>query len=247
MIRIYRLSRLLVHLCYALALAGLLFPRLPIRIRLRLEQRWNKTLMSILNVNIRLHGVAPDLAVQNLMLVSNHVSWLDVYLLNALRPAQFVSKIEVRSWPVIGWLASKTGTLFIDRTKRHDTARVNHELSENLSNGGCVAVFPEGTTSNGTMLRHFHASLLQPAIHSQSQVWPVAIRYSQADGSLNMAPAYVDDLTFMDSLFLILSQTIIYAEVKFVAPIDAQGMTRRELASEAEQAIAGLLNLTVTR
>jgi 1-acyl-sn-glycerol-3-phosphate acyltransferase len=161
-----------------------------------------------------------------------------------MRPAQFVSKVEVRSWPIVGWLASKTGTLFIDRTKRHDTARVNNELAAILSGGGCVAVFPEGTTSDGTMLRHFHASLLQPAVQSQSQIWPVAIRYTQSDGTPNMAPAYVDDLTFADSLILILSQAVIYAEVQYLPPIDAHGKTRRELAYESHRAIARALDLS---
>ncbi|MFA6902370.1 MAG: lysophospholipid acyltransferase family protein [Gallionellaceae bacterium] len=245
-VRSYRLSRMAVHVLYAVAIAALVFPWLPAKVRIRVERRWNNGLMGILNVKIRLNGVVPDLAAQNVMLVANHVSWLDIYLLNAVRPVRFVSKVEVRSWPVVGWLASKTGTLFIDRTKRHDTARVNNEVANVLRSGGCVAVFPEGTTSNGSMLRPFHASLLQPAVHSQSRIWPAAIRYSHADGTLNTAPAYIDELTFGDSLALILSQAIIYAEIEFMPPIDAHGKVRRELARDAEMAIASALNLTVT-
>ncbi len=234
-----------LHVVYAVLLMLLLFPWLSKKARTRFERRWNFGLMEILNIKIRLSGVAPDLSVQNMLLVANHVSWLDIYLLNAVRPVRFVSKIEVLSWPVVGWLAKKTGTLFIDRSKRHDIARVNHEMSSVLSSGGCVAVFPEGTTSDGSILRPFHASLLQPAVHSQSQVWPVAIRYTHADGSLNMAPAYIDELTFGDSLLLILSQAVIYVKVEFMPPIAAHGKTRRELARDAQHAIAGALNLTV--
>lgn len=234
-----------VHILYAVAIAALVFPWLPDRARTRLERRWNSGLMGILNIKIRLGGIAPDLSVQNMMLVANHVSWLDIYLLNAIRPVRFVSKVEVRSWPVVGWLANKTGTLFIDRTKRHDTARVNNEMSAVLNNGGCLGVFPEGTTSNGSLLRPFHASLLQPAVHSQSQVWPVAIRYTHADGSLNIAPAFIDDLTFTDSLSIILNQAVIYAELEFLPPIAAHGKARRELAQDTEHAIASALNLTV--
>jgi 1-acyl-sn-glycerol-3-phosphate acyltransferase len=235
---------MIIHLFYAVMIALFVFPFLQARMRLRIELHWNLALMSILNVNIRLTGTVPDLSVKNLMLVANHVSWLDVYLLNAMRPAQFVSKVEVRSWPIVGWLANKTGTLFIDRSKRHDTARVNNELACILSGGGCVAVFPEGTTSDGTMLRHFHASLLQPAVQSQSQLWPVAIRYAHADGTPNVAPAYVDDLSFVDSLLLILSQPVIYAEVQYLPPIDAHGKTRRELAHESHHVIACALDLS---
>ena len=233
------------HILYAIAITALLFPLLTDKTRTRLERHWNSSLMGILNIKIRLGGVAPDLSAQNMMLVANHVSWLDIYLLNAVRPVRFVSKVEVRAWPVVGWLASRTGTLFIDRAKRHDTARVNNEMSAVLSNGGCLGVFPEGTTSNGSLLRPFHASLLQPAVHSQSQVWPAAIRYTHADGSLNMAPAFVDDLTFAASLSMILSQAVIYAELEFLPPIEAHGKPRRELARDAEYAIASALNLTV--
>jgi len=233
------------HILYAIAITALLFPLLTDKTRTRLERHWNSGLMGILNIKIRLGGVAPDLSAQNMMLVANHVSWLDIYLLNAVRPVRFVSKVEVRAWPVVGWLASRTGTLFIDRSKRHDTARVNGEMSAVLNNGGCLGVFPEGTTSNGSLLRPFHASLLQPAVHSQSQVWPAAIRYTHADGSLNMAPAFVDDLTFAASLSMILSQAVIYAELEFLPPIEAHGKPRRELARDAEHAIASALNLTV--
>ena len=244
-IRTYRAARMAVHLAYGVSLAALLFPWLPDKARVRLERHWNSGLMGLLNIKIRLAGVAPDFSVRNMMLVANHVSWLDIYLLNAVRPVRFVSKVEVRSWPVVGWLASKAGTLFIDRTKRHDTARVNDEMSAILSNGGCIGVFPEGTTSNGSLLRPFHASLLQPAVHSQSRVWPAAIRYTHADGTINTAPAFVDELTFAASLTMILSQAVIYADLEFLPPIEAHGKARRELARDAEHAIASALNLSV--
>lgn len=243
--RVYRIARLGVHVLYAAILAGLIYPWLSEKARTRVVSRWSAGMMRILNIRVRVTGIVPDLSAQNVMVVSNHVSWLDIYALNSVRPARFVSKSEVRDWPVAGWLAHKTGTFFIDRAKRHDTARVNHDMSAALSAGGCVAVFPEGTTSNGTMLRAFHASLLQPAVHSQSRVWPVAIRYVHADGSLNTAPAYVDEISFGASLAQILNQPVIHAELVFAEPIAAYGQTRRELARQAEQVIASALNLAV--
>lgn len=241
--RAYRVVRMLVHLIYAIAVIMLLYRWMPHRLRSRIERRWSKGFLKILNIQVKVQGVIPDLYTQNIMLVANHISWLDVYLLSAVRPARFVSKAEVRAWPVIGWLAHKTGTLFIDRTKRHDTARINDEISSVLSKGGCLAVFPEGTTSEGGRIRPFHASLLQPAIHSQSHLWPAAIRYCHADGSMNTAPAYVNELSFADSLWLVLGQHIIYAELEFMSPIPAHGKTRRELAKETETIIAGALKL----
>lgn len=241
----YRAVRMFLHILYALTLVTLLFPWLQGKTRTRIERHWNNGLMGLLNIKILSTGAAPNLSVQNMMLVANHVSWLDIYLLNAIRPVKFVSKVEVRSWPVVGWLASKTGTLFIDRSKRQDTARINNEMSVVLQKGGCLGVFPEGTTSNGSILRPFHASLLQPAVLSQSQVWPVAIRYTHRDGSPNMAPVFIDELTFIASLSMILRQPVIYAELQFLPPIPAHGKARRELAKDAESAIARALNLSI--
>ncbi len=241
--RTYRLSRMALHLLYAVVIVAMLFPWLSANLRARMEKHWNKRLMGILNIKLHLRGELPGLSVRNVMLVANHVSWLDIYVLNAVRPVSFVSKMEVLSWPLVGWLARKTGTLFIDRSKRHDIARVNNELSRVLLKGGCVAVFPEGTTSDGSIVRHFHASLLQPAVLSQSRVWPAAIRYFHADRTLNTAPAYIDELTFADSLKLVLSQAVILVEVEFLQPINAHGKARRELAQEAQCAIASALHL----
>lgn len=232
-----------VHLMYGVAVVMVLFPWLSEKNRLRIERRWHRRLMGILNVRIRHKGVHPENIAQNVLLVSNHISWLDIYVLNSLRPLKFVSKMEVLSWPVIGWLARQTGTLFIDRSRRHDTARVNDEVSVVLSRGGCVAIFPEGTTSNGGELKPFHSSLLQPAVLSQSLVQPAAIRYVHDDGSLNIAPAYIDDITFGQSLAMVLSEKVIHVEVELLPPIPAHGKVRRDLAHEARISIAKALNL----
>jgi 1-acyl-sn-glycerol-3-phosphate acyltransferase len=243
--RSYRMTRLAMHVLYAMAMAAFIFPWVAENIRLRLERRWSAGMMRILNIHVRVRGIPPDLHARNAMLIANHISWLDIYLLCSLRPARFVSKAEVRTWPLVGWLAYKVGTFFIDRTRRHDTARVNHEMSAALSSGGCVAVFPEGTTSHGDTLLPFHASLLQPAVHSESKIWPAAIRYTHADGSLNLAATYVGEVSFGESLEQILRQPQMYAELVFMEPISTHGKTRRDLARQAELAIAGALNLAL--
>ncbi len=244
-IRGYRMTRLAIHVLYAMAMAAFIFPWVAEKIRLRLERRWSAGMMRILNIRVHVRGIPPDLNARNAMLIANHISWLDIYLLCSVRPARFVSKAEVRSWPLVGWLAYKVGTFFIDRTRRHDTARVNHEMSAALSHGGCVAVFPEGTTSHGDTLLPFHASLLQPAVHSESKIWPAAIRYTHADGSLNLAVSYVGEVSFGESLEQILRQPEMFAELVFVEPISAHGKTRRDLARQAELAIADALNLVL--
>ncbi|MBU1690544.1 MAG: 1-acyl-sn-glycerol-3-phosphate acyltransferase [Gammaproteobacteria bacterium] len=244
LIRNWRLARLVLHLLVGVVKAALLLPLVGRARRTELIRRWSVRVLSILNVRLSVSGKAPDISAAGVMFVANHISWLDIYLLDAVCPVRFVSKAEVRAWPVIGWLAVKIGTLFIERTRRHDTARAGREVVDALMQGDCVAVFPEGTTSNGTLLRPFHASLLQSAINSGAPLWPVAIRYVHRDGTANLSPAYVDDMSFADSLFRILNEPELVAEITYLDLLPVQGRSRRELAALAEQAIANALNLS---
>jgi len=245
LIRTLRLARLVLHLLVGVIKAALLLPLVGRVRRTELIRRWSAGVLAILNVRFSVRGEVPDLSAAGVMFVANHISWLDIYLLDAVCPVRFVAKAEVRAWPVIGWLAVKIGTLFIERARRHDTARAGREVVDALRQGDCVAVFPEGTTSNGTLLRPFHASLLQSAIDSGARLWPVAIRYVHRDGTANLSPAYVDDMSFGTSLFRILNEPDLAAEITYLEPLPVQGRSRRELAALAEKAIANALNLTV--
>lgn len=241
--RFFRILRFVLHVLQGLATVGLVFPFISRARRARLIRRWAAGILDIFNVRVSIKGEAPRPDAAKVVFVSNHISWLDPALFIALRPAHFVAKSEIRSWPVLGWLAEKAGTLFIERGRRHDTARINQALSQALGAGDCVGLFPEGTTTNGATLKPFHASLLQAAVLAQATLYPVAIRYCHPDGSLNTAPAYTDNISFGESLKRVLAQPAIHAELVFAAPIPASGKSRRELAALAEKAIASALNL----
>jgi 1-acyl-sn-glycerol-3-phosphate acyltransferase len=243
LIRQLRLVQLVLHLLVGVIKAALLLPLVGRARRTELIRRWSVRVLAILNVRLSVKGEVPDLSAAGVMFVANHISWLDIYLLDAVCPVRFVSKAEVRAWPVIGWLAVKIGTLFIERARRHDTARASREVVDALRQEDCVAVFPEGTTSNGTLLRPFHASLLQSAINSGARLWPVAIRYVHRDGTVNLSPAYVDNMSFGTSLFSILNEPELVAEITYLEPLPVHGRSRRELAALAEKAIANALNL----
>ncbi|MCE5182322.1 MAG: 1-acyl-sn-glycerol-3-phosphate acyltransferase [Betaproteobacteria bacterium] len=238
-----RLFLIGLHLLAGVAKAALLFPLVGQVRQIKLIRTWAIRLLAILNIELEVKGGPPETSTGKILFVANHISWLDIYLLNAVRPVRFVSKAEVRAWPVIGWLAAKVGTIFIERARRHDTARANRAVSDALNAGDCVAVFPEGTTSAGSRLRPFHASLLQPAIDSGALLWPVAIRYKNRDGSPNAAAAYIDDMSFADSLFRVLREPALMAEITYLEPLPVQNRSRRELAALAETAIASWLNL----
>lgn len=242
-VRLFRLLRFAWHVAAGVFKVGLVFPFASRQRQLAMIRRWAAGILDIFNVSLSIKGEAPDAAASRLFFAANHISWLDPALLMAVRPAHFVAKSEIRSWPLLGWLAERAGTFFIQRHKRHDTARVNQKIIAALNGGESIGVFPEGATTDGNSIRPFHASLLEPAIAAQAVVCPVAIRYCDAAGAINTAVAYVDNMSFRASVKQVLAQPAIHAELVFAAPIPAAGGSRRELAHLAEQAIASALSL----
>lgn len=245
LIRTTRLVLVVLHLLTGVVKAGLLFPLISPARRRVVIRNWALRVLSILRIELVVKGAVPRIGERGVLFVANHVSWVDIYVLDAVCPVRFVSKAEVRSWPIIGWLAVKVGTFFIERTRRHDTGRINRALHDALDRGDCIAVFPEGTTSNGSLLRPFHASLLQAAVNSNARLWPAAIRYRNPDGGLNIAPAYADKMSFAQSLFRILAEPRVIAEVAYLEPLQVENRSRRELAALAERAIASALSLPI--
>lgn len=240
-IRLLRLARMGLHLVQGLLTAFLLFPVLQQPARDFLIRSWSAKLLAILAIRLSVRGNLPRRGKQGVLFAANHISWLDIYLLNALHPVRFVSKSEVRAWPLIGFLAAKAGTLFIERARRRDTGRVNQTIESALRDGGHVALFPEGTTTDGTHVRHFHAPLLQPAIDAEVPLQPVAIRYFRESGEIDTAPAYIGELSFGDCLGQILRRPAIHAELHLAATVTPRGMNRRELAGVLHNAITNAL------
>ena len=133
----------------------------------------------------------------------------------------------------------------VHREKRHHTAAIVGQAAAVLAQGDCLALFPEGTTTNGLRLRAFHPSLFQVAVDHGGAIALVSIRYVFKDGGLDTAPAYCDDITMPGSMRAILARRKIIAEVNYFDTIEVQGKTRRVLCSEAEKAIATALNLPI--
>jgi len=236
-----RRARLVLHLVRGLATAAFVFPFLDGRKRMLRVQRWSRRLLPILGVRLVVRGRAPRKGAA--LVVANHVSWIDIFLLDAVRPARFVGKSEIRAWPLVGWLAASAGTLFIERGKRRDAGRVSATVAALLQSGERFAVFPEGTTTAGDRVLHFHASLIQPAVLAGVPVHPVAIRFLRPDGSLCREAAYDGDRTIGDILRETSAFPQIRAEVIFAPPILPAGRDRRAIAREAQAVIAGLLGL----
>ena len=205
----------------------------------RLRQRWSAQLLALLGVEVHATGTPIQ---PGCMLVANHISWLDIFVINALCPSAFVSKAEVRTWPVIGWLAAKNETVFLRRGSRGHAKIINAEIAALLDAGRNVAIFPEGTTTDGSHVLHFHAALLQPAIEAGHPIQPVAISYHTADGRRTRAPAYDGDLSIGQCLANIVAEQSIVARLGRSAPLETKHASRKDLARDAHRAIVSLID-----
>ncbi len=238
----WRLLRLFCHLLWGVLLAAVWLPRLKAGRRHDVVMGWSAGVLRILNVRLAVSGHVPGRDVASVMFVANHISWLDVWVINSIQPVRFVAKSDVRDWPIIGWLSRKTGVIFIERERRRDTARVSGLSRQVLLNGECLCVFPEGTTTEGEHMLPFRSSLLQAAVDAQSPVWPIAVRYALADGRPNKAVAYAGETTLWQSIQAMVAQHGIMAELMFLPHIPAQP-DRRLMAQAAEHAVRTKLNL----
>jgi len=234
----YRFLAVFMHLASGVLTVLLLFPFLDRGEREKRLVRWAGRLLATVGVRVVMRGRPPSVRGGGALVVANHVSWLDIYVIHSLLPARFISKAEVRDWPVIGWLADKAGgTLFLERTRRSDAKRMNELMATHLRDGDCLALFPEGTTSDGRDLLPFYPSLFQPSVDAGAPVWPALIRYLDSTGAYSPAPAYYGDMTLLASLRRILREGAIVAEINFLPAISTRGLSRRELAAAAEAAI----------
>jgi 1-acyl-sn-glycerol-3-phosphate acyltransferase len=237
-----RYVRFVVQVLSGLLTVAFLFPFYGRQRRWRAVQRWSHGIVAIAGIEVEVIGDIPKPG-SRVLGVGHHVSWLDIQVLHSVWAVRFVAKSEVRKWPAIGWLSARTGTLFIDRSTRRRSTRINQSIHQAFADGDAVAVFPEGTTTRGDELLRFHASLLQPAIDEQALLSPVAIRYLDMAGHIERAVAYVGEMSLMESIAAIVKVPHIRAEVQFLPPIDSRGRTRRELAATAHANIASALKL----
>jgi 1-acyl-sn-glycerol-3-phosphate acyltransferase len=209
-------------------------------------QQWAQDFLTILKVQLRTSGTAHTTG--PLLVVANHISWLDILVMLAVQPVSFVSKSEVKSWPLIGWLATNVGTLYIERASRRDAMRVVHHIADALKPAAAgyvaqmIAVFPEGTTSDGSVVLPFHGNLIQAAVSAHAPIQPVALRYTERDtGQLSQTPAYIGDDNLVSSVWRLLSSKPIVAHVQFAAVQQADGRDRRAWAADLQHAVRSAL------
>jgi 1-acyl-sn-glycerol-3-phosphate acyltransferase len=241
----WRFTRLCLKLLAARHMSSRAFARADSHGRHQITRSWSRAMLHLAGVEVRAVGFPSDVD-RPVTLVANHVSWADIFALNSTHACHFIAKAELRSWPIAGQMLANVGTIFIDRSDRKETHRLKHVVQKLLHAGETVAVFPEGTTSDGRGVLKFHASLLEPIVAAEGEVWVVAVRYFRgplASGSRERthAAAYIGDMSLLQSLQSIHREAPVVVELQFVEAINCAGRTRREIAQQAEAAIRAVV------
>jgi 1-acyl-sn-glycerol-3-phosphate acyltransferase len=236
---VWKILRGLWHLLAGLWTIYMRFPRLATEQREMQVQAWSLQFLALWGIHLRVIG--QPVVSGPALLVSNHISWLDILVIHAARYCRFVSKSDVRDWPLVGALATGSGTLYIERSSRKDALRMVGDMADALKDGDVLAVFPEGTTSDGLSLLPFHANLIQSAIAAEAPVQPMSLQFIDArTGELSLAPCYIGDDTLLGSIWRTLRSDSITAVVSFGAPQHADGRDRRQWAHDLRDAVSTL-------
>ncbi|HSI56864.1 MAG TPA: lysophospholipid acyltransferase family protein [Ideonella sp.] len=225
---LWRLARAALHFFHGMAVLAWRFPSLDEAGRQQRIAWFGGKMLRLLGLQVECHGRARPGAT---LLIANHISWLDIAAIHAACPqARFVSKADIRHWPLVGWLANGVGTLFIVRERKRDAVRVVHEMGAALQRGETVAIFPEGTTGAGRQVLPFHANLLQAAISTETPVQPVLLRYSQPGRPVSPAAEYIDEMTLLESIWRVISADGLRVDVRFLSAQGSRHADRRALS-----------------
>ena len=237
----WRLSRCVVHGLHGLAIVLWRFPRLEASERHARIRWWSVKMLRVMGIGMQVEGTSHP---GGTLLAANHISWLDITALHAVLPhARFVSKADVKAWPLLSRLADAASTLYLERERKRDALRVVHAVAGALTAGETVAVFPEGTTSDGRSLLPFHANLLQAAIATATPVQPVALRFSDTAQRISAAVEFVGATTLLESLWRVASGEGLIAHVTLLPPRASAAADRRLLAESLRGDIAAHLEI----
>ena len=235
----WKILRGLQHLLLGLWTIAVRFPRLSPEQREMRVQAWSLQLLALWGIHLKVLG--EPVRQGPALMVANHISWLDILVIHAARYCRFVSKSDIRQWPIVGALATGAGTLYIERSSRRDALRMVRDMAEAMQQGDVVAVFPEGTTSDGRELLPFHANLIESAIVAGAPVQPMSLRFVDArSGERTLAPCYIGDDTLVGSVWRTLTAGPITAVVNFGEIQHADGRDRRRWARDLRESVIAL-------
>lgn len=205
-------------------------------------QTWLHRSAEIVGVEIQAHGIP---AKSPIFVVANHISWLDIIIISSVLPVSFLSKAEIRNWPLIGTLAAKAGTLFIRRGSKNGASEAVELVKVKLNAGHSIASFPEAKTTDGTSVHVFHARLFAAAIETNTPIQPVALRYPPLEEHVtirvNPIVPYVEAPNLVQHAFKIMCAKRTIAEVTICDVLQGEKRPRKEIAQSAREAIAQIV------
>jgi 1-acyl-sn-glycerol-3-phosphate acyltransferase len=235
--------QILSHVICGVCKLSFVFPLLNRKQKDRHIQEWSKKLLKIFHIQLCVIGTERLLTSPHL-LASNHISWLDIHVINAFKPVRFVAKSEVRGWPVFGWMAEQLGTVFVRRDSARHARQVVDQMAAVLKVES-VCIFPEGTSTSGESVLPFKPNLFESAILAHAPVLPIAIAYrSRSTGLRSDDPAFIGDMGLLESMSKVIGNRDIEVYVSLLEPYligDASNPDRKELALYCQEAITKTL------
>lgn len=231
------------HIFYGVFILVFVFPSASIKNKHAHIQKWSLRLLKILGVQLKV--INPSvMPTSSYLLVSNHISWLDIHAINTFKPIRFVAKSEVEGWPIFGWMAKQLGTVFIQRGNSRNAAQVVNHMAQILQSES-ICIFPEGTSTEGYSVRPFKTNLFESAVISKVPVYTVVIQYfDQNTGSRSDVAAFVGDMGLLESIAKILRHHDLRVDLTFILPTEADpafSRDRKWLALHSQEQISATL------
>ena len=233
------LFRLLLHTLGAFFYGTVVYPFIDDSRKNLYVQRWSKKLLDICGVTVKI--INPELLSPRALIVANHVSWLDIFLIYSVVPGHFIAKADMARWPMVGWLSRKTGTLFLERSSARNLKSTLETLVKNLKARERCIFFPEGTTGRQGKMLPFHPNLFEGAINADLPVQPFALKYVDRAGQFEPAVDSSGDISLGKSMKNVFNSDYIHAELTVLPVIDTAGMDRKSLSRQARDVIVAAL------
>ena len=240
-----RFARVMLHVFAGVLTCAFIFPFIAAGKREALVRRWSSQLLGLCNVRVKFIDQSGGQIADHALIIANHVSWLDIFVINSWQACHFVAKADIRSWPIAGWLSAQAGTIFLARGKQREVRRIYEGLVQQLEQNKRIAFFPEGTTGAQGGILPFHPNLFEAAIEAKVPVLPFAVRYVDAQGQLHPAADFIGEMTFAESMKLILVSGEMTAELIQLPNIPTEGAHRREVAQAARVVVAKALGVNL--
>ena len=231
-------AQILVHIFVGL-ICIIFFPILKIKYRNKVIKFWCSSLLKIISVKVSIKNFK-DVRLKNVLFMANHISWLDIILINSIKPSIFVAKSSVRNWPIFGLMASACNTIFLNRSSRNSILEVTSKIKK-IINTNSVFIFPEGTSTYGIDVGKFHSNFFQVAVDLKKSIYPVCICYRK-NNIFTDIPGYVGDDTLIESIVKIVNSGGFEARITFCKKILSKKFNRKELALKTQEIIKSHLN-----